>query len=184
MLSGGGDPLFDGSRGSSGSGGGGAGGVSESIRAGFGHINDLFSQFSKHISPSYHHERPERSVQMRLYVMHKGQYLLTTIMFLCLFFIALLMGMAGPRITTEHKEYATLLPKQPGQNESLAVGPYNILTPQLTVYRQQLWLAAEIKLGENDQQGTFAKPFKVTKYNNILLLPLFYTVHDSTQDWS
>ncbi len=68
-------------------------------------------QFTKHISPSYHHERPERSVQMRLYAMHKGQFLLTAIMFLCLFFIALLMGMAGPRITTDHKEYARLLPR-------------------------------------------------------------------------
>ena len=34
-------------------------------------FSDLFSEFTKHISPAFNHERPERSVQMRLYTMHK-----------------------------------------------------------------------------------------------------------------
>ena len=63
------------------------------------YIGDLFSTFSKHISPAFHHERPDRSVQMRLYTMHKGQHLLIFIMFLCLFFIAVPMGLAGPSMT-------------------------------------------------------------------------------------
>ena len=75
----------------------------------------LFSEFTRHISPAFNHERPERSVQMRLYTMHKGQHLLIFIMFLCLFLIALLMGMAGPRIIAEHVEKATTL-KNPQQN--------------------------------------------------------------------
>ena len=74
-----------------------------------------FSEFSRHISPAFNHERPERSVQMRLYTMHKGQHLLIFIMFLCLFLIALLMGMAGPRILAQHSEKATEL-KNPQQN--------------------------------------------------------------------
>jgi cytochrome b561 len=52
---------------------------------------------------------------MRLYTMHKGQHLLIFIMFLCLFLIALLMGMAGPRIIATHVEKATAL-KNPQQN--------------------------------------------------------------------
>ena len=75
----------------------------------------IFSEFTRHISPAFNHERPERSVQMRLYTMHKGQHLLIFIMFLCLFLIALLMGMAGPRIIAEHVEKATTL-KNPQQN--------------------------------------------------------------------
>ncbi len=60
MLSGG-DPLFDGSRSSGASSGLRSGGsLSDSVRTGFNHVNDIFSQFTKHISPSYHHERPER----------------------------------------------------------------------------------------------------------------------------
>ena len=91
-------------------------GAPNNIKSGFNHLNDLFSEFTKHIAPSYHHERPERSIQMRLYTMHKGQHLLIFIMFLCLFFIALLMGMAGPRIITEHTERATQLTSM--QNKS------------------------------------------------------------------
>ena len=34
-------------------------------------FSDLFSEFTRHISPAFNHERPERSVQMRLYTMHK-----------------------------------------------------------------------------------------------------------------
>ncbi len=58
MLTGGGDTLFDGSRSSSGLRSGGS--LSESVRTGFNHVNDIFSQFTKHIAPKYHHERPER----------------------------------------------------------------------------------------------------------------------------
>ena len=106
------------SRSSSGARGPGSGsGGQDSVRSGFNHFSDLFSEFTRHIAPSYHHERPERSIQMRLYTLHKGQYLLIFIMFLCLFFIALLMGMAGPRIITEHTEKATML-KTPHTNKS------------------------------------------------------------------
>ena len=104
------------SRSSAGTGGSGGGGQ-DSIRSGFNHFSDIFSEFTRHIAPTYHHERPERSIQMRMYTMHKGQYLLIFIMFLCLFFIALLMGMAGPRIITEHTEKATML-KTPHTNKS------------------------------------------------------------------
>ena len=36
-------------------------------------MSDLFSTFTRHISPAFNHERPDRSVQMRLYTMHKGK---------------------------------------------------------------------------------------------------------------
>ena len=59
-------------------------------------------------------------MQMRLYTMHKGQHLLIFIMFLCLFLIALLMGMAGPRIIAEHVEKATTL-KNPQQKNKTGI---------------------------------------------------------------
>ena len=76
------------------------------------------SEFTRHISPAFNHERPERSVQMRLYTMHKGQHLLIFIMFLCLFLIALLMGMAGPRIIAQHYEKATTLKNPQHKNQT------------------------------------------------------------------
>ena len=83
-----------------------------------------YSEFTRHISPAFNHERPERSVQMRLYTMHKGQHLLIFIMFLCLFLIALLMGMAGPRIIEQHVERATAL-KVPHQSNSTGTTLFN-----------------------------------------------------------
>ena len=95
-----------------------------------------FSEFSRHISPAFNHERPERSVQMRLYTMHKGQHLLIFIMFLCLFLIALLMGMAGPRILAQHSEKATEL-KNPQQNNKTG-NPIIDYTSQCTNYGKYL----------------------------------------------
>ena len=37
-------------------------------------MSDLFSSFTRHISPAFNHERPDRSVQMRLYTMQKGKW--------------------------------------------------------------------------------------------------------------
>ena len=58
-----------------------------------------------------------RSVQMRLYTMHKGQHLLIFIMFLCLFFIAVLMGLAGPSMTLRFNIQASKV-KTPGSNKT------------------------------------------------------------------
>ena len=132
---------------------GGDRGSSHKFKNGFNHFGDLFSEFTKHIAPAFNHERPERSVQMRLYTMHKGQHLLIFIMFLCLFLIALLMGMAGPRILTEHTEKATAL----NQGRGLPAGPYTILTPKLSSYRKQLWISAQLVTHVEKGQETFSK---------------------------
>ena len=39
-------------------------GLHGGINGCLGHIGDIFSIFSKHIAPTYHHDRPERSVQV------------------------------------------------------------------------------------------------------------------------
>ncbi len=126
------DALFEGSSGDSVS-------TDRSVVGGLGHsLNDLFSHFTKHIAPTYHHERPERSVQMRLYTMQKGQFVLSFIMFVCLFFIALLMGMAGPKITTEHSESGDNILQRGG---SVETGPYVIATPPLDAHRYKFHIS-------------------------------------------
>ena len=74
---------------------------------------------------------------MRLYTMHKGQHLLIFIMFLCLFFIALLMGMAGPSIITKYEESAA---KLINETKKIPAGPFLMITPRLDTYRQQVIL--------------------------------------------
>ena len=117
-------------------------------------LSDVFSHFTRHIAPSYHHERPERSLQMRLYTMQKGQHLLMAIMFACLFLIAVLMGMAGPRITADHRESTGAGPVDPE-------GPHLVVTPALGAYRRQLWLAAEVRIADQDGGSTFTKRHKI-----------------------
>lgn len=126
-------------------------------------FGDVFSAFARHISPAYNHERPDRSVQMRLYTMHKGQHLLIFIMFLCLFFIAVLMGLAGPSMTLKFVTEASKV-KGPEKTNSglLPGGPFNILTPDLTSYQQQLWLSAQLVTNVATEQETFSKVCSVT----------------------
>ena len=92
-----------------------------------GYFSDLFSEFTKHISPAFNHDRPDRSVQMRLYTMHKGQHLLIFIMFLCLFFIAILMGLAGPSMTMRFNMMATGVKGADNKTATLPRGPFNLL---------------------------------------------------------
>lgn len=122
-----------------------------SFRQGLNHFNDIFSKFTKYIAPSYHHDRPERSIHMRLYSMQKGQYLLLCIMFLCLFFIALLMGMAGPKITTLHET----------QVENIE-NPVAMTTPKLSFYRKELWFSVRMFLNDMEQKSTLSKEHNVT----------------------
>ena len=83
---------------------------------------------------------------MRLYTMHKGQHLLIFIMFLSLFFIALLMGMAGPSIITTYEESAAKLVRDANNasvggekvKSQIPAGPFLMVTPGLETYRQQV----------------------------------------------
>lgn len=97
--------------------------------------------------------------------MHKGQHLLIFIMFLCLFFIAVLMGLAGPSMTMKFVMEASKL-KGPYGNETsskkLPGGPFNLLTPDLTSYQQQLWLSAQLVTKVATEQETFTKVCSVT----------------------
>ena len=78
--------------------------------------------------------------------MHKGQHLLIFIMFLSLFFIALLMGMAGPSIITTYQESAAKLVREANNvsvtgekvQSKIPAGPYLMVTPGLETYRQQV----------------------------------------------
>ena len=78
--------------------------------------------------------------------MHKGQHLLIFIMFLSLFFIALLMGMAGPSIITTYEESAAKLVREANNvsvdgekvESKIPAGPYLMVTPGLETYRQQV----------------------------------------------
>ena len=131
----------------------GGGGNSGSSSTGIEALTDLFSNFTKHISPAPSHERPERSVQMRLYTMQKRHFLLCFTIFFCLFCISVLIGMASPNMVEKNITKASEL----NGTSVIPKGPFVIKSPRLSRYNQQLWLMAKFLIDHNDER--FSKNF-------------------------
>ncbi|XP_071439308.1 transmembrane protein 181 [Hetaerina americana] len=130
------------------------------IRNGLSQFSDLFSEFNKYIAPAYHHDRCERSVQMRLYSMHKREFVMVFVAFFACFGLAVFIGLAGPPITsTSEQKSSKLLPKLNGTD--IATGPFIMKTPAMSTYSQQLWVIAKVAT-ENKDDETYDKSFHVS----------------------
>ncbi|XP_077297204.1 transmembrane protein 181 [Arctopsyche grandis] len=128
------------------------------IRSALSQFSDLFSEFNKYIAPAYHHDRCERSVQMRLYSMHKGEFVMVFIAFFACFGLGVFIGLAGPPITLTSIQRGSLLL---GNQSTLPGGPYVMRSPALGTYNQQLWLITEITTDNKDEE-IFDKSFQVS----------------------
>lgn len=117
-------------------------------------FSDIFSEFSRYLAPAYHHDRCERSVHMRLYSMHKREFVSVFLGFLTCFGLALIIGVTGPPITVTVSFDARqdiLANTSLAKNEAvLSTGPFAMKSPLLTTYAQQLWLIAEVGTSNND----------------------------------
>ncbi|KAG0418573.1 hypothetical protein HPB47_004723 [Ixodes persulcatus] len=94
----------------------------------------------------------ERSVQMRLYTMHKREFVVVFLVFFACLCLCLFVGLAGPPITSTVVRTASEL-TPPGENVTsvnMATGPFVLKTPPLTAYSQQLWVIAQISMKEED----------------------------------
>ncbi|CAG9836454.1 unnamed protein product [Diabrotica balteata] len=143
-----------------------AGGWSAKIRNALSQFSDIFSEFDKYIAPAYHHDRCERSVQMRLYTMHKREFVMVFITFFTCFGLGIFVGLAGPPITlTTEVDGVSLLPKNnntnPNINKNIATGPFIMKTPKLSTYSQQLWIIAKLST-ENTDGEIIDKKFKIS----------------------
>ncbi|XP_017776659.1 PREDICTED: transmembrane protein 181 [Nicrophorus vespilloides] len=131
------------------------------IRNTLSQFSDLFSEFNKYIAPAYHHDRCERSVQMRLYSMHKREFVMVFVAFFACFGLALFIGLAGPPITLKQSiDGGGLLAKDNKTITNHATGPYTMRSPEMSTYNQQLWLIAKLNTGNKDDE-TFDKSFRV-----------------------
>ncbi|CAG0886472.1 unnamed protein product [Darwinula stevensoni] len=128
------------------------------LRNGISEVKGMFSEFTKYISPAYHHDRCERSVQMRLYSMSKREFLLVFLAFFALLAVALLIGLSGPEITiTEKREAWELKPNV----SDVSTGPFLIRSPKFSTYARQLWVIAKIVI--QDRPGeSFTTKFQVS----------------------
>ncbi|XP_022126999.2 transmembrane protein 181 [Pieris rapae] len=134
------------------------GGWNYKIRNTLSQFSDLFSEFNKYIAPAYHHDRCERSVQMRVYSMHKGEFVMVFIAFFACFGLGVFIGLAGPSptITTSISGASVLR-----NASSIFSGPFHLHSPALGTRVQQLWLLAEIVTDNNDEE-IFDKSFQVS----------------------
>lgn len=140
------------------------GGLLMRVRRTLAQFSDLFSEFSRFIAPAYHHDRCERSVHMRLYSMHKREFVAVVVAFITCFGLATLIGLAGPPITHTTELSATrLLSNTTAANDRriMATGPFVLRTPLMTTYSQQLWLIARVETGNQDDER-FDKSFQVS----------------------
>lgn len=139
------------------------GGLVLRVRNFLSQFSDLFSEFNKYIAPAFHHDRCERSAHMRLYTMHKREFLVVFLAFFACFGLGIFIGLAGPPITWSSEVNATtLMPNtttKPG--DFLANGPFAMKTPLMTTYSQQMWLIAVLSIDNSDDE-TFDKSFQVS----------------------
>ncbi|KAH6927938.1 hypothetical protein HPB50_009981 [Hyalomma asiaticum] len=98
---------------------------------------------------------------MRLYTMHKREFVVMFLVFFACLCLCLFIGLAGPPITTTVVRSASEL-GTPGDNATklnMATGPFVLKTPPLSAYSQQLWVIAQITTKEEDEDETFRKAF-------------------------
>ena len=136
------------------------GGDAEESGSLLGGISDMWSDTSSSgKKPSSSHARPEKSVTLRLYTMQKHHFLLSFIIFLALFFIAVMLGVASPDMVQKTEMLATDIQRNSTTNVAIPGGPFLIKSPKLNRYNQQLWLMLKFKIANNDE--SFSKNFTV-----------------------
>ncbi|KAK4309425.1 hypothetical protein Pmani_018922 [Petrolisthes manimaculis] len=97
---------------------------------------------------------------MRLYTMHKREFVLVYLTFLGALGLSLLIGLAGPAMTLTAKQSATQLTTTTQQLNKTSSTPqklndnnvslFQLKTPPLSRYSQQLWLIAEVLVDVGD----------------------------------
>ncbi|XP_013142017.1 PREDICTED: uncharacterized protein LOC106106038 isoform X1 [Papilio polytes] len=128
------------------------------IRNTLSQFSDLFSEFNKYIAPAYHHDRCERSVPMRIYSMHKGEFVMVFIAFFACFGLGVFIGLAGPSPTSLTSVAGSSVLANASE---VFRGPYPLRSPALGTRAQQLWLFAEILTNNNDEE-IFDKSFQIS----------------------
>lgn len=139
------------------------GGLLLRVRNSLAQFCDLFSEFNRYIAPAPQHDRCERSVSMRLYTMHKREFVIVFMAFLAAFGLGIFIGLAGPPITEETEITAQQIMAMTNSTAvapSIASGPFLVKSQFLTTYNQQLWVIAKLWTSNTDDEY-YDKSFKV-----------------------
>lgn len=90
---------------------------------------------------------------MRLYSMHKREFVMVFVAFFACFGLGLFIGLAGPPITSTIEINAKSLLSKDNKSTpgDIASGPFTMRSPALSTYSQQLWVIA--KITTDDREG-------------------------------
>ncbi|UJR08222.1 hypothetical protein I4U23_012495 [Adineta vaga] len=86
----------------------------------------------------------ERSVQMRLYALHKRQFVAVFVLFFICLFVAILIGIIGPSVI----QSVVYKPENPTKQIST---PYELQSEYLDKFHQRLWLTMKSSTDMNEE---------------------------------
>lgn len=101
---------------------------------------------------------------MRLYSMHKREFVMVFLAFFACFGLGIFIGLAGPEITlTKEISASSLIANTSTANDKniMANGPFIMRSPLMTTYSQQLWIIAKMETDNTDDEK-FDKTFQVS----------------------
>uniref|UniRef100_A0A8D3D723 Transmembrane protein 181 n=1 Tax=Scophthalmus maximus TaxID=52904 RepID=A0A8D3D723_SCOMX len=105
-------------------------------------LQEAYGELKEDLTP-YRDERFYRLAPMRLYTLSKRLFVLVFVVFLVCFGLTVFIGIAGPRIIAQQEH----------SGDQLLTGPFNLVSPPLTTYNQQLWLTCVMR-AENSNSKT------------------------------
>ncbi|KAM9339455.1 transmembrane protein 181 isoform 3-T3 [Symphorus nematophorus] len=110
-------------------------------------IQEAYNELKEDLTP-YRDDRFYRLAPMRLYTLSKRHFVLVFVVFLVCFALTVFIGIAG-RV---YKRFYNIGPSW--------TGPFNLVSPPLTTYNQQLWLTCVMQ-AEHSNMGDFQQPFEI-----------------------
>ncbi|XP_037606085.1 transmembrane protein 181 isoform X1 [Sebastes umbrosus] len=119
-------------------------------------IQEAYNELKEDLTP-YRDDRFYRLAPMRLYTLSKRHFVLVFVLFLICFGLTVFIGIAGPKVIAEQEHNVDQLLLK---NLSVKTGPFNLLSPPLTTYNQQLWLTCVMQ-AEHSNMGDFQQPFEI-----------------------
>uniref|UniRef100_A0A8B9U8D9 Transmembrane protein 181 n=1 Tax=Anas zonorhyncha TaxID=75864 RepID=A0A8B9U8D9_9AVES len=105
-------------------------------------LREAYREIKEDLTP-YRDDRYYRLAPMRLYTLSKRHFVLVFVVFFICFGLTVFIGIAGPNVIETSVARTDL-------NNSLKLKPFNLNSPPLSTYNQQLWLTCVVELDQHD----------------------------------
>ncbi|XP_015478356.1 transmembrane protein 181 isoform X2 [Parus major] len=115
-------------------------------------VRETYREIQEDLTP-YKDDRYYRLAPMRLYTLSKRHFVLVFVVFFICFGLTVFIGIAGPNVIETSVARTDL-------NNSLKLKPFNLSSPPLSTYNQQLWLTCVVELDQHD--GSLKKNVTMT----------------------